>query len=261
MDSLAKQLSPLSINEARIWDTAWDCRTDKEVKTKHHVFYIRHGQYVNDDPKEKEEFSPEEDFLNNDVLRPLTELGREQSHLTGQRVADILEHEGLLDAVRVYSSDMVRAKETASIIHSLLLKKKDEIPIYVDSVLREGAPIKAAATYAPWEPEEFELYEDGCRIESAFRKFVHRVDLAQEKPIRRYVEKDGVFHTVDIIVCHGNLIRYSFLRALQLPSNAWLQFGVFNASITRLMVTNSGWVGCSAVGDTCAIPVSKVTNG
>ena len=37
----------------------------------------------------------------------------------------------------------------------------------------------------------------------------------------------------DVVVCHGNVIRYMALRALQLPPEAWLRLCTFNCSITR----------------------------
>jgi serine/threonine-protein phosphatase PGAM5 len=264
------RLSPLAIvgigTFNRDWNPIWDHRVDRKVKTKHHVFLIRHGQYVSKDPSldREAEYSPEEDFIKNDSLRPLTSLGREQAEITGNRLADILQNEGLLHSniVRVYSSDMARAKETATIIQSALEQKvKDNLPLYVDSLLREGAPCKPNGYDGPWKPEHFEYNEEGCRIEGAFRKYIHRMEMSNEKPVRPFIEKNEVKHTVDVIVCHGNLIRYTLLRALQLPSDAWLHFGLYNASISRLAVGNDGWVGCSNIGDTGAIPPSKITYG
>jgi serine/threonine-protein phosphatase PGAM5 len=45
---------------------------------------------------------------------------------------------------------------------------------------------------------------------------------------------------VDVIVGHGNVIRYFVCRALQLPPDAWLRLGLANASITVLNVRPSG---------------------
>ena len=40
----------------------------------------------------------------------------------------------------------------------------------------------------------------------------------------------------DIVVCHGNVIRFMALRALQLPPEAWLRLCTFNCSLTYLVV-------------------------
>jgi hypothetical protein len=50
------------------------------------------------------------------------------------------------------------------------------------------------------------FHEDGARIEAAFRKYIHRADVEQKND------------SVEIIVCHANVIRYFVCRALQLPA-------------------------------------------
>ena len=53
----------------------------------------------------------------------------------------------------------------------------------------------------------------------------------------------------DIIVCHGNVIRYFTLRALQLPPEAWLRLTTFNCSLTYLVIRPSGNVALRSMGD------------
>ena len=50
---------------------------------------------------------------------------------------------------------------------------------------------------------------------------------------------------MEIVVCHGNVIRYMALRALQLPPQAWLRMAVNNASYTTLTVRQNGGVSMS----------------
>ena len=49
------------------------------------------------------------------------------------------------------------------------------------------------------------FFEEGARIEAGFRKYFHRADPSQ---------KDN---SAQVLVCHGNVIRYFVCRALQLP--------------------------------------------
>jgi hypothetical protein len=56
-------------------------------------------------------------------------------------------------------------------------------------------------------------------------------------------------HEFEIIVCHGNVIRYFFCRALQLPPEAWLRLSIFNCSLTYLIVKPNGRVSCRMLGD------------
>jgi len=64
---------------------------------------------------------------------------------------------------------------------------------------------------------------------------------------------------VDVLVCHGNVIRYFVCRALQLPSDAWLRFALPNASVTMLHIRPSGRVGIVTMGETGHLPPEKVT--
>jgi 2,3-bisphosphoglycerate-dependent phosphoglycerate mutase len=63
------------------------------------VYFVRHGEYDwNDQPA---------------PTKGLTPVGREQAHLTAQRLSSV-------PAAAVYSSDLARAVETAELIRSAL---------------------------------------------------------------------------------------------------------------------------------------------
>lgn len=57
-------------------------------------------------------------------------------------------------------------------------------------------------------------------------------------------------HEYDVVVCHGNVIRYFALRALQLPPEAWLRLCTYNCSLTHIKVRPSGSVSLISLGDT-----------
>lgn len=219
------------------WDNNWDglqksTRTNKNGVTKH-IILIRHGQY--------------DETFKEDEKRRLTPLGRKQADLTGERLKKMIE--GIDDKFKslpVYSitvSDMTRAKETAEIIGA-------HLPDYIersqpDELLNEGIP----APIIPSRPEldiEEDLAKNGKRIEQAFQKYFHRsTDETSKKTHCNNNEK----HEVEIIVCHGNVIRYFFCRALQLPPEAWLRLSTYNCSLTYLMIKPSGTVSCRMLGD------------
>ena len=59
-----------------------------------------------------------------------------------------------------------------------------------------------------------------------------------------------------------NVIRYFFLRALQLPPEAWLRFGGFNGGITILEVRPvTGRVGVDCFGDFGHMSLEQTTFG
>ncbi|KAJ3269672.1 hypothetical protein HDV01_001144 [Terramyces sp. JEL0728] len=248
---------------SRSWNNNWDYmhNSGNEKKTKHHIILVRHGQYVSDH-KDLKRLSGEEDYLHNDPLRALTKLGREQAEHAGECISKILNHEGLLEgdgsAVRVFCSDMARAHETATIIYDKLQKSRAasniSAPLLLqkDSILREGAPCKPEGY--DWNPADSIFFQEGCRIEAAFRKFFHRQ--AEDRP---GIEKEKVKQSVDVVVAHGNLIRYCFFRALQLDPGAWLHLGLYNASITRIAISDGGRVSVRGLGETGHIPLHKQT--
>eukprot|EP00581_Thalassiosira_minuscula_P008958 CAMPEP_0183707838 /NCGR_PEP_ID=MMETSP0737-20130205/4281_1 /TAXON_ID=385413 /ORGANISM="Thalassiosira miniscula, Strain CCMP1093" /LENGTH=506 /DNA_ID=CAMNT_0025935569 /DNA_START=10 /DNA_END=1530 /DNA_ORIENTATION=- len=66
-------------------------------------------------------------------------------------------------------------------------------------------------------------------------------------------------HEFEIIVCHANVIRYFFCRALQLPPEAWLRLCTFNCSLTYFTIRPTGTVSCRMLGDIGHLPYDKCT--
>ncbi|XP_070204213.1 serine/threonine-protein phosphatase PGAM5, mitochondrial-like isoform X3 [Littorina saxatilis] len=202
---------------------------DEEVKKKtpkatRHLILIRHGQYV--------------DTALIDEERILTALGREQAEITGQRLRDLD-----LDYTRMVSSTMARAVETADIIHKYL----PGLQLDRDDILREGAPIKPEPYHSTWRPEVYQFHQDGARIEAAFRKYFHRADAEQKGD------------SVEIIVCHANVIRYFACRALQFPPEAWLRISLAHTSLSHFMIRPSGRVILKSLGNSGHLPPTKVS--
>jgi len=200
---------------------------------------VRHGQY-NLDGKEDSE-------------RYLTELGKKQADLTGARLHDLYKHyvtsnqdengNEVKPRVRLVKSSMTRATETGDIIHKHLA----DIPIESCDLIREGAPCMPEPPIESWTPDPWEFFQEGARIEAGFRKHVHRADASQTET------------SVDILVCHGNVIRYFVCRALQLDPAAWLRMNVHNGSITVIAVRPSGRVSVSQVGEAGHFPTDMLT--
>lgn len=218
------------------WDHNWDRRhpewlanvskveneTDKESRKKrslkdktnvrHHIILIRHGQYNINGKTDSE--------------RTLTKLGRQQAEATGKRLQEL----GLPFSMLIQST-ITRAQETARIIEKYL----KNVSVKEDSVLSEGMPIPPDPPIA-WK-SEINFYEDGPRIEAAFRKYFHRPEHSQEKD------------TYVILVCHANVIRYFVCRALQFPPEGWLRLSLNHGSITWVSIRPNGRVTLRNLGD------------
>ena len=64
---------------------------------------------------------------------------------------------------------------------------------------------------------------------------------------------------IDILVCHGNVIRYFMCRGLQVTPDAWLRFGIHNGSISVLNMGPSGRVSVRTYGEAGYMPKEKMT--
>jgi len=236
------------------WDSNWDKRdpaslvkplkesaTDEEKaarevklaenkpKASRILVLVRHGQYNLDGTQDSERY--------------LTELGQKQAAVTGQRLGELyarylqkLDENGNKSSsgkIRLVKSTMTRATETANII----LK---QLPVEIDQsscdLIREGAPCIPEPPLESWSPDPCDFFQEGARIEAGFRKYFHRAEPSQEET------------SVDILVCHGNVIRYCVCRALQLDPQAWLRMAVHNGSITVLVIKPSGRVSLLELG-------------
>lgn len=191
----------------------------KRCKVTRHLILVRHGQYNMDG--------------RTDADRYLTEIGRKQAACSGER----LKYLGI-DFDQIIRSTMTRAQETAKIISMSLpdLKMSD------DPMLEEGAPIPPEPPVGHWRPELSQFFEDGARIEAAFRKYFHRAEPEQKQD------------SYTLIVCHANVIRYFACRALQLPPEAWLRISLGHASLTWISIMNDGRVTLRALGETGHMP-------
>ncbi|XP_066870903.1 serine/threonine-protein phosphatase PGAM5, mitochondrial isoform X3 [Kogia breviceps] len=114
-------------------------------------------------------------------------------------------------------------------------------------LLREGAPIEPDPPVSHWKPEAVQYYEDGARIEAAFRNYIHRADAKQQED------------SYEIFICHANVIRYIVCRALQFPPEGWLRLSLNNGSITHLVVRPDGRVALRTLGDTGFMPPDKIS--
>ena len=58
----------------------------------------------------------------------------------------------------------------------------------------------------------------------------------------------------DVVVCHGDVIRYFVMKALGVDTKAWLGMSVAHASLTVILVRADGSMTVLAVGDVGHLP-------
>ena len=224
--AFAATIEPSSIK----WDDNWDKRAHEKPTATRHIILVRHGQYNLKGATAQDKY--------------LTDLGREQATLTGKRLKAL----GLDKKISVVvESTMIRAQETNKLICQELGFNAKLVDFESSNLLREGAPIEPEPPASHWVPDPQDFFVDGSRIETAFRQYIHRANASQEKD------------SVELIVCHANVIRYFVCRALQLPPEAWLRISIRHASITHLSIRPNGRVSLKALGDAGHLPFDKLT--
>ncbi|XP_021953898.1 serine/threonine-protein phosphatase PGAM5, mitochondrial isoform X1 [Folsomia candida] len=199
----------------------------KKSKVIRHIILIRHGQYNLKGSCDDE--------------RSLSQLGIEQAELTGNR----LKNSGVT-FTSLLTSNMCRAIQTSEIVLKHLGQKGLEI-LAKDPMLREGAPCLPEPPVSSWHPDLHQYFEDGARIEAAFRKYFHRAHPDQKED------------SYELIVCHANVIRYFVCRAMQFPPEAWLRISLNHTSLTMLSILPSGRVILRSLGDSGHLPADKMT--
>ncbi|CAL8108456.1 unnamed protein product [Calicophoron daubneyi] len=218
------------------WNWNWDGRhpsvneldggrgdSSHHPRCSRHLIFIRHGQYV---------------YANADSDCHLTQLGHEQLNYTGMRLKQLN-----FPYSALHYSTMTRAVESTEEV----IKHITTARIEPTDLLREGAPYSLEPPLPYYQPTEEELKEEGGRIESAFKSYVHRPDPMQKED------------SYEIFICHANVIRYFVCRALQIPPEAWIRFSLDHGSITWLVVRSDGRVILRWLGNSGHMPPDKIS--
>ena len=181
------------------------------------IILVRHGNYV-EDPGVDERVGP-----------GLSPLGAAQARLAGARLAGLPTR---FDAMRV--SPMQRARDTAAIIGQEFPGRHFEV---VDDLAECTPPTRRTEITADEKPADLAACK--ARLDRVFAKY-----------FRPAADREQT----DLIVCHGNVIRYLVTRALGVDTSAWLEMSVGHASITRIRVEADGRYKVISVGDVGHLP-------
>jgi len=209
-----------------------------------HLYLVRHGQ--------------REPGPGPDALGPgLTVLGWKQAHQAARRLSTLK-----IDVIQ--TSSLRRTMETAQI----LAVEQASLPIRPTRLLWECVPAlpelvlqwfkehpepdteRLPEPIRPWRGILADL-EGPEHLEADFEQ----ANQAWEKYFIPAKGKDR--H--DIIVCHGNLIRYFVLRALQAPPEGWINMDIYNCSICEIVVETNGRARLISHNDSGHLHADQVT--
>jgi serine/threonine-protein phosphatase PGAM5 len=187
------------------------------------IYLIRHGDYNQTD--EEDEFTGNE----------LTSLGIAQARLLASRLKTMS-----VKLTSLTSSTMTRARETAIVINQdfpkLILQQSD--------LIRECTPPTRRKDIMK-ETDSLELIECKSNLEKAFKEiFIPSPDSKDRN---------------DIIVCHGNVIRYFVTKVLNVDPLSWLQMSITNCSLTIIRVLPDGMLKLDTFSDYGHIPENMRT--
>ena len=185
------------------------------------VYLIRHGFY------------DRVDSLDDRTANGLSPLGREQARLLGARLAALPVKFG-----RFVSSDLHRAIETADEIGAIIGRTAER-----DSLLAEcTAPSSRPGVNEANNPGDLAACQ--ATMEAAWAKYFTP-------------SPDGDAH--DVLICHGNVIRWFVNRALGNDTRHWTSLDIGNASLTIVGVRPDGGTWLVIYSDVGHLPVAKQT--
>ena len=187
------------------------------------IYLIRHGEYNQIDTSDS------------DIGNVLTPLGIAQARLLSARLKGMS-----VKFTSLVSSTMIRAIQTSQIINADFPK----LELKESNLIRECTPPTwRDDIMAKTDPKE--LSECVDNLEKAFLEF--------------FISSPDANDRNDIIVCHGNVIRYFVAKVLKVDTMAWLQMSITNCSLTIIRIMPDGIMKLDAFSDSGHIPENMRT--
>lgn len=193
------------------------------------LYIIRHGQY------DTSAHLPDGGNL--------TELGKLQAQHAGKALAHLP-----IDVV--HASTMTRAIETANIIsqevkhdfltHDLLREAIPTIPPRIAAQILEFMEKDPTFTHDT-------INADKKRVDEAFKTFFTAPD-------------EDAAPTIELLVCHGNILRYLMCRALDINVDTWAKININHCGITSISIDSQGRMRLLTHNETRHIPVDLLTD-
>lgn len=182
------------------------------------IYLIRHGQYDHEDKR-----AP-------DIGKALVPLGIAQARLIANRLKSLP-----VTMNSLISSTMTRARQTAMIIN----KEFPDLELQQSRIIRECTPPTWREDIMDREdPENLEECTD--QLETAFSEY--------------FIPSPDNQDRNDIIICHGNVIRYLVTKVLTVDTMSWLQMTTGNCGLTVVQIKPDGSMKLISFNDMGHIP-------
>jgi serine/threonine-protein phosphatase PGAM5 len=181
------------------------------------IYLIRHGQY---DPEQGKDL---------ELGGEMTPMGVEQARLTAQKLSSY-------PISAIYSSSLKRSAQTSKI----LAETFKGISVEESDLLWEITPP------VPYLLIKYAKEIDGEQV----AKDLRRIEQAYIKYFRPAGEQDEY----EVLVCHGNVIRYFVCRVLNVSVYSWLNYDIFNCSISEIEIDEYGHTKLISYNESCHLP-------
>lgn len=187
------------------------------------IYLIRHGHY--DEADERDEY----------IGKGLTPLGIAQAKLVAVRLKEIP-----VKFTSLTSSTMTRARQTAMIIN----QEFPELELQLNASISECTPPTWRKDVMD-EEDSANVSECVDNIEKAFQEY--------------FIPSPDENDRDDIIVCHGNVIRYFVTKVLKVDTMSWLQMSITNCSLTIIRIMPDGTMKLDTFSDYGHMPENMRT--
>lgn len=187
------------------------------------LYLVRHGQYQ----------------LRQRDQGELTPTGERQAEFTAQALKD-------LPFAAIYTSTVRRAVQTAEVIGQAM----PGVDIFQTDLLREclpSIPQRLVALLTLRTPAATPQEMTSC-VEQFDRAFAHF-----------FVPPPDGRSTYELLVCHGNIIRYFVTAALKVDSDLWTNLLIHHCGITRIMIDHLGDMYLISHNDIGHLPLEQRT--
>jgi serine/threonine-protein phosphatase PGAM5 len=193
------------------------------------LYLIRHGQY--------------DTGIQHRDGGSLTKLGQEQANYAAQAVAH-------LPITAIHVSTMIRAIETAKVI-----SKAVKVELQTTDLLREAIPsippriaehILALMQADPSLTHET-IHEERKRADAAFEHFFT-------------APEEGGPNIHELLVCHGNILRFLCCRALDINIDTWAKMNIYHCGISSISIDAQGRMRLVTHNETRHLPPQYVTD-
>lgn len=197
--------------------------SEADKKGARTLYLIRHGEYNISDTSDAK------------MGKELTPLGIAQTRLLSTRLKGMS-----VEFTSLTSSTMTRARQTAMVLN----QEFPNLELKQDELICECTPPTWREDVMADETES-ELKECKENIEKACKEY--------------FIPSPDENDRHDLIVCHGNVIRYLVTKVLNVNSMSWLQMSITNCSLTIIRIKPDGKMKLDTFSDYGHIPENMRT--